>query len=142
MRGFLVQDGDLVLGQLGYAEISGATKVGQDLSFAIQEPYGCDRFHAGWGSLLSSMIGTAQTGSSLQQVQNEINRVVGNYINVQTSIIQATALANQVPTYTNDDVVSSIENIAVSQNTTTIAATLNVLCVSGSNVLLTPTVNS
>ena len=57
MKSFALQNGDLVLGQGGLLTVTGPSKVRQDLSIAMREPVGCDRFHPNWGSVLPNYIG-------------------------------------------------------------------------------------
>ena len=141
MRGFQIVDGDMIVGQQGYAEVVGQAKVLQDMVFAAREPYGCDPYHPGWGTLLANYIGTpAQSGIPL--AQNEVIRLVNNYMTVQQAI-QAQAVANnQRSPYTNDDFVTGIGTLNVQTSTQSVTIAVSLSVASGSQIAVTQSVSS
>jgi hypothetical protein len=142
MRGFQLVNGDIVIGSQGYAEVSGTSKVTQDVSIATMEPYGCDRFHPLWGSLFYNFIGTASTDASVQLIQNEATRIIQNYITTQNNILLSTQIQGQPSTFTNDDVVASITSINVAQTQMTFTVAINLQTASAQSVNLLTTVGS
>lgn len=134
MKGLAVVNGDIYIGANGYQMVRGAQKVAQDLTFALLEPYGSNRFHPMWGSLLSSMTGMPLTQSSTQEVQSEITRVVNNYITVQSALAQKSQLVAQPSNFTNNEIIQSVQSIDVTQNQTAITAQVSVVTADGTNV--------
>jgi phage baseplate assembly protein W len=138
--GLLVQNGDIVIGQKGFVEITGVAKIAQDVSFATVEPYGCDRFHPYWGSLLDSYIGNPTTANTNTIVQAEVSRVISNYITVQQSLLAQTQNSNQSANFTNDDLIATIQNIVVTSSFGSIMVAVSILAVSGASITLTSVV--
>lgn len=125
MKGLLLSNGDIVVGQQGLVTVSGQEKVVQDMVVATKEPYGSNPFHPGWGSYMQSFVGQdAQTAPAL--AQTEVVRLVNNYMTVQSYIHQQAIANGGKSPYTNDDWVTGLVDMTVSQDTEslTISATL------------------
>ena len=136
MRALKLVGKDLQLGQNGYAEVQGVPKVRQDLVCAILTPYGSDRFHPQWGSVLNDRIGLPNTSLATQVIANEVKRVIGNLITAQTSTLRRYQANGLKSPYTNDDMIASVQNIQVlsAYNATSVSAT--VTTASSSSILL------
>lgn len=136
MRGLLVQDGDLVVGQGGFALTEGPAKVRQDLSLAAAEPYGADRFHPGWGSLLDSYVGTGDPDEGVALIKSEIARVVQNYIAVQNFNLRQDQRFGRANRYAANELVDSIVSIDVKQTYDRFFVRIRVSTFGGSQITL------
>lgn len=114
MRALQLINGDIALGPRGYAEVTGLAKVQQDLAMAILTPFGSDRFHAQWGSVLDSMIGSPQGPLTTQTVQNEVQRVVSNYMLLQQAQLAMAQANGYVSPYSNEEIVTGVVSITSS----------------------------
>lgn len=111
MQTLMIRDGDLVLGPAGFATVSGTAKVFQDLSHAVREPYGSDRFHPRWGSVLPEMIGRRFTGEMRLLIASEITRLVQNYMLTHQEVMQRDAGAGRKQRYRTGEIVSEVKDI-------------------------------
>lgn len=141
MKSWRISNGDLVLGPHGFAEVTGPDRVLQDLRLAVLEPFGSDRFHTKWGSLLQQMIGHPITPMTGQVIQSEMVRLVQNYITIQKDI-QATAIKNgNRLLFGTNDLVASIENINIVQRQTQMIISVTLRMVSNQTVSISNTVS-
>lgn len=115
MKQLLIQNGDLVVGAGGYVTVEGERKLRQDLSHALREPVGTDRFAPRWGSTLPGMIGTYQTSETAAQVKAEVSRVIQNYVNLTAALVQQDRLAGTRSRLRSDEVISRIVGINVTR---------------------------
>lgn len=113
MRALQVQNGDLVLGTRGYAEVTGRDKIVQDLTIAVMTPYGSDRFHPTWGCALESKIGTPQTAMTSQLISSEITRVISILMSQQQAQLKTAQANGYVSPYGNADLISGINTLTV-----------------------------
>lgn len=111
MKTLALQSGDLVVGPNGHKTITGSAKIRQDLALALGEPYGNDRFHPDWGSVLPNYIGRPIGPDTEMLVRSEAARVVQVYIDVQTAEIVNDTLAARRSRFTTADVVARLDNI-------------------------------
>lgn len=77
----LTEDGDLDFSNRHGRVITGRDKLIQQLEIWLRENLNVDRFHPGYGSRLSSMIGSEHTQEVLDGIIDEVRRVVMSYIN-------------------------------------------------------------
>jgi hypothetical protein len=139
MRGLALVNGDIVVGQSGYVEVTGQAKVLQDMTISTQEPYGSDPYHPGWGSYLNNYVGGDPT-STPPLAQSEVVRLVQNYMTVQTyNQAQALAAGNSSP-YTNDDFVTGLASLTVSQDNSSLTVNASLMTASGQTVGVVSTV--
>jgi phage baseplate assembly protein W len=115
MRQFAIQDGDLVLSRGGFALVSGQAKVKQDLGCALREPIGTDRFHPGYGSLLSGFIGQAITRETSAMIEAEVYRVVKNYMLTRMAVIQDDFTNGRKPLYEAAEIIQNIDEVRLRQ---------------------------
>lgn len=136
MKTWAIQDGDLELRAGQYVFAQGPQKLKQDLSVALQEEFGLDRFHPRWGSLLPSYIGTPITPSTPATLQGEVTRVVNNYMTLQRAQIARSVNQGQKPPFGDGEVLRSLTsvNITIDADKATIAISL--LALSGEAVAL------
>lgn len=130
MQTLALVHGDLVIGSDGgYLLYSGADRIRQDLTLGLSEEYGTDRFHPGYGSIVSSYIGQLLTPQLQQLVQAEVNRVIQNYLIIQQNEVIRGTLYDVAGTYNTSDVVRSIDSITVRavQDAIYVAVTLTTL---------------
>lgn len=111
MKTLMLQGGDLVVGAQGHRTITGSAKIRQDLALALAEPYGNDRFHPTWGSVLPHYVGTPITADTELLVRSEAQRVVQVYIDIQRNEIVNDALATRRSRFTTADVVARLDDI-------------------------------
>jgi hypothetical protein len=142
MKGLAVVDGDLVLAGNSYLTLSGPAKITQDLTFAIKEAYGSDPFHPHWGSILDRFIGQPITATLQQQITDEVQRIVTNYIAVQTDMVNSAVSAGLVSQLDTSDVVQSVQNVDVQVTADKIAVTATLQAMSGASITVTRTVTA
>lgn len=140
MKALALQNGDLVVGQGGFATVNGVTKVRQDLGIAMREPLRSDRFHPGWGSALPSYIGMPISQQIGSMVEAEVYRLVRNYMTVKGNEIQQDYLRGSSPHFTMDEVVSNITDVKVSWSMDRIYVQVSLQTAGGSQVTLVNTV--
>jgi phage baseplate assembly protein W len=129
-----LRDGDLVIGPSGHALVTGRAKLRQDLSLAVREPYGCDRFHPRWGSMLDSYVGGVIDEFSAAEVKSEVMRVVGNYMALQQDQVSAVNAAGRKPTFGFGEVVAGIDGVEVRQTFDRLYVRVRVRTLSGDTV--------
>lgn len=106
--------GDLVIGSDGnYLLYTGADRIRQDLTLALTEEYGTDRFHPGFGSIVQEYLGRPITPDLQLLVQAEVNRVIQNYLIIQQNEVIRGTLYDVAGTYNTADVVRSVDSITV-----------------------------
>lgn len=114
MKTLALQSGDLVVsGRDGHKTITGTAKVRQDLALALGEPYGDDRFHPQWGTVLSSYVGTPISAETELLIRSEVARGVQSYIAVQRNEIINDSLQGNRSRYSTADVVAEVTSIDV-----------------------------
>lgn len=127
MKTFALKSGDLALAGSGYAMVTGAARIQQQLSLCLREPYGSDRFHPGWGSVLPEWIGRVIDGAGLQtEVRAELIRVVKNFIASQEASIAQRSVNGLRPVLAPGEILVDISSIQVvqSQDSIIVKATL------------------
>ncbi len=113
MKQLSIQDGDLVLGQGGFAVVTGQAKVRQDLGCALREPVGTDRFHPGYGSMLPNYIGRPIDSATASIIKSEVYRVVKNYMVSRMAEIQDDHINGRKPLYNSDELIQNIDEVRI-----------------------------
>lgn len=132
-------DGDLSIVGGSYALCDGAVKTEQDVTCALIEPLGNDRFHPGWGSTLYRFIGLPMTPTTLFQVQQEAARVLNNYMAVQYDLVQTDTL-NQTPSrFTTSELIGQVTSVVAAGTLDTITLTITIQTVDEQDLVLTAT---
>lgn len=126
----------------GYALVTGSDKLKQDLSLALEEPIGTDRFHRMWGSVLDSLIGQPNGPALVAMVQTEVERVLSNYLTVQQALLSRDALAGRTPRYGSGEVIQSVDSVQVSTSFDTISVLITLTTLSDQQVALTYTLEA
>lgn len=116
MKTFALRDGDLVLSGDRYSMVEGAARLQQQLSLALTEPFGGDRFHPKWGSVLHSWIGSPTDASTPDIIQAEVMRVMRNHITAQNQMLTQRSSLNRKPTLSLDELISGINEVRVEQS--------------------------
>ena len=140
MKTFQLRNGDFVVGAGGFVEISGVQKVYLDLSVLVREPYGEDRFHPEWGGILDEFLGGVITDDVTGEVRNEINRLIQNYIVMQSNQISADIAMSRKPRFTPEEVVTGVEGIETQQRQDRINVRVSITTASGDSVDIIRTV--
>lgn len=114
MQSLALVNGDLVIGGAGgYATLSGVERIRQDLTLALWEEYGTDRFHPRYGSIIKQYLGSPITPELQQLVKAEVNRVIQNYIAIQQAEVIRGTQYDVTGRYDTSDVVRSLDQIDV-----------------------------
>ncbi len=115
MKTFALRGGDLVLAGDRFAMVEGMARVQQQIGLCLREPYGSDRFHTGWGSVLPTWIGRVIDANVSAEVKAEILRVVKNFIRSQDDAVRSRAVAGLRPVVTAEEMVTDVSDIRVQQ---------------------------
>lgn len=139
MKTLLLSQGDLVIGPGGHATISGSGKVRQDLSLALGEELGHDRFHREWGSVVPRFVGAPINEETQMAVYSEVSRVLAQYISAQRAAQVRDGLQDQVSRYTTSDIVREVISITAKVGFDTIFISTVLAVASGETVTLNRT---
>lgn len=105
-------NGDLAIGTNGaYLLYSGVSRIKQDLTLALTEEYGTDRFHPTYGSIVQSYLGQILSAELMQLVRAEVNRVLQNYLIIQQNEVLRDTLIDVANRYDTSDVVQSVDSV-------------------------------
>lgn len=140
MKTFLLRNGDLTLGPSGFALVTGPSKVKQDLGVAVSEPFGCDRFHTQWGTVLPTVIGGVINEEATLLVRSEITRVVSNYIAVQTDQVVSDYSRGRRARVSANEVVTGIKDIIIRADFDRLYVKILITTAAEDEVMLTTTV--
>ena len=111
----MVRNGDLVVGPRGHATVEGEAKVVQDLGLAMREPYGVDRFHPQWGSMLPRYVGEPVNTETAALIKAEATRIVKNMAAEQTAQIAADAAKGARSRFSTSEIIAGVAGIDVRQ---------------------------
>lgn len=142
MKTLALQGGDLVVGPQGHKTITGSAKIRQDLALALGEPYGNDRFHPTWGSVLPNYVGRPIGADTEMLVRSECARVVQLYIDTQRAEIVNDTLAARRSRFTTADVVARLDDIDTQIAYDTIRVKLALTTQSGESLNVARTVDT
>lgn len=117
-------NGDLMLAQGGYLTYSGPQRIKQDLTLALNEEYGADRFHPRWGTVVMQYIGQVLGPHVQDQVKAEVTRVIKNYIAIQNAEVLRDTQVDVANRFTTGDVVRSIVSLDANASIDTISIAL------------------
>lgn len=134
MKDVLIENGDLVPGRRGVEEVRGIDRMRQQLTHALLEPFGVDRFHPRWGSILSSMIGQQSTPELRAQVEVEVSRVIKNYLYVQRYVSERLARTYGRTFLSADEVVGGIKFVGITPVNDRVYVILDLVSGTGKNV--------
>lgn len=138
MQTLALVHGDLSIDSAGnYATFSGANRIRQDLTLAMTETYGANKFHPGWGSTLENFVGNPITQTLQQFVKAEVNRVVTNYIVLQQAQVLRNTTYDIAGVFDTSDVVRSVDNITVSSALDTIYVSATLTTVARQTITIT-----
>jgi phage baseplate assembly protein W len=130
--------GDLSIDSSGqYATFSGADRIRQDMTLALTEIYGANKFHPKWGSILENYIGNPLTTNLQQLVQAEVNRVVQNYIVLQQAQVLRNTTYDISGVFDTSDVVQAVGPISVSNAMDTIYVSATLTTVARQTITIT-----
>jgi phage baseplate assembly protein W len=112
MQTLALVQGDLAIDGTGdYLTFSGVDRIRQDLTIALTDEYGSDRFHPAWGSTVKEYIGQPISDIIDQAVRAEVIRVVNNYITLQQQEVIRDSQVDIAGRFDTSDVVRSIDNV-------------------------------
>ncbi len=134
MKTFLVRNGDFVLSGRSFDEVSGGTKVMQDITSALREPVGSDRFHLLWGSTLPLFVGEPASQGVAVLVKSEVERVISNYMLIQQTLLRQDQLANRRLRFSAGEVISQIESVSIEQDADRMTVRVTLLMLNGTRL--------
>lgn len=140
MKTMALRGGDLVVEAGGYRMVTGHSKIVQDLRGALLEPVGTDRFHPAFGSLANRFIGEIMDGSTQFRVQQEVSRVLSNYIAIQRDRIARDVVQGTKSRFTAAEIVAQVRSIDVAQNMDALSVRINLVAGDSTAVTLSTTV--
>jgi hypothetical protein len=82
----------------------------------VREPLGQDRFHPRWGTILEEFVGRAIGKETSTYIRSEIQRLVQNYIVVQTTQIERDQRAGRKSRYRPSEILTGASNIQIQQS--------------------------
>lgn len=130
MKTLALINGDLAIGTNGaYLLYSGVPRIKQDLTLALTEEYGTDRFHPTYGSIVQSYLGQILSAELMQLVRAEVNRVLQNYLVIQQNEVLRDTLVDVTNRFDTSDVVQAVNNVSARAvlDTIYLSATLTTL---------------
>lgn len=142
MKSLQIKSGDLAIGPGGVQLVEGQARVVQDLSIASIEPFGCDRFHPGWGSVFANYIGLPSTAELEMLVRSEAVRIASNYMVEQARTLDEDAAAGRQPRLSSDEILNAITKVEVEQALDRLNVRVSLRTLSGNTVSLQSTVRS
>lgn len=136
MQTFRLKGGDLVLGSDGFEMVTGQEKLRQDLSTALREPIGVDRFHPRWGSMLDRYVGMSMQRDLSNVVKAEVVRILQNHVVVQNEAISDDVSAGRRSRFSTGEVIAAIESITVSEQFDRLGVQVTLRTMSGARLSL------
>lgn len=140
MKQFAVRNGDFALGEGGFATVEGVAKVRQDLDMAAGEPFGIDRFHPRWGSLLHNYIGMNDPDEAAALIRSEVYRLVQNYISLQAYQVAQDAKLGRKTRFGAGELVDRVTSVTVQPQLDRFFVRVSVRTFSGAEIVLADTV--
>lgn len=141
MKTIQVTGGDIaVRGDGDVVKLTGAERIKQELTLWILEPIGTDVMYPGFGSTIHTYIGQPITEETLAEVRAEVSRIVDNYIAYQTQFMdgyQSRSMQVFLDSWTNADVIRSVDLIDVSAVADTCTISVQLTTVGGESVAIT-----
>lgn len=138
MQTLALVHGDLFIDSTGqYATYTGAARIRQDLTLALTEQYGANKFHPKWGSIVGNYIGNPLTVDIQQLVQAEVNRVVQNYIVLQQAQVLRNTTYDIAGVFDTSDVVQAVGPITVSNQFDTIFVSATLTTIARETITIT-----
>lgn len=144
MKSARLRNGDFVLSSSGEITMAtGSERLIQELTCWLLESMGTDPVNSKFGSLLAGMIGTAILSGAVSDIKTEITRVINNYIAYQNSIMSGYTFDSTtfLKLYTPDEILSSVENVAVVARQDAIVVTITIRTLSGNPVSISQTLS-
>lgn len=129
--------GDLMIGtDGGYLTLTGADRIRQDLALALNDYFGSDRFHPGWGSIVTDYLGSVNDAQAQALVKAEVNRVLQNYLIIQQQGVVQQSMTGVTGSYSTADVVRSVDDITVQALMDAIFITVRLSTTAGQTITL------
>ena len=147
-KSFALVNGDLAVDGRSYSEVSGQTKLAQDLKLWILERVGTDPATPTYGSTLDggtingveipSMIGAVSTKANTLTIQSITQNIIAQYQQMQLAKIQIEMQQyGGQTTLSNDEIIYSINNVKAVQADDTIVVQADITTLAGANMLIT-----
>lgn len=100
--------GDLDMSTGLFQNVTGVEKLTQDLGLWLREPYGTDRFHPLYGSVLDQYIGSNINSLTEHEVKTEVIRVLNAF-----QQIQLVSMRKNPSKYDLDELLDSVEDVKI-----------------------------
>ena len=112
MHTLALQDRDLAITPgKGFTLYTGTKRLQQDLTLALGEEYGNDRFHPNWGCVLVRFIGLPINDTLRHEVEAEVSRVVNNYLIAQQEFVRQDLIKQVQSRFTTADLMAEVVSI-------------------------------
>ena len=96
--------------------VEGIARAQQQISLALREEYGADRFHPEWGSTLPTMIGSVIDSATSAEIRAEVTRVVRRFILSQNELIKQRASAGRRSVVKPEEMIAEITSVRAETN--------------------------
>jgi len=100
--------GDLDIASGVMKLVRGIDKLTQDLSCFLREPYGTDRFHVLYGSILDQYVGSIVNNLAEHEIRAEAIRVLSAYQQIQLAAMKANPSKFDL-----DELLDTVESVNV-----------------------------
>jgi phage baseplate assembly protein W len=141
LKTLALANGDLIVGPGGYATVTTAAKIRQDLALGLGEPLGNDRFHTEWGSVLPTYIGQPMNDETESLVKAEVARIVEQQMAIQQRDISRDARDGVSSRYATADVIAGIQSLSAVVRYDSIQVTVGLVTQAGIRINIKKTVN-
>jgi phage baseplate assembly protein W len=111
MKQLGLRNGDLIATRHGHETVTGSERIRLDLTVALGQEFGTDRFHLKFGSYLNRFLGNPVGPELAFAVEAEVVRVVNNYISIQQAAISNDQLYGRRSRMSTADVVTAIASV-------------------------------
>jgi phage baseplate assembly protein W len=142
MKTITVSNGDIQLNNGKIQFSTGNNKLVQDITLWLQEPIGTGFTTPNFGSLLTSLVGTAQTMSSVSTITNEITRVLQLYQGQQVINLQAAQNTAQLSYWNKSEIIQNILSVNATVQNTSILALVTLTTLNNATTTLNISINS
>lgn len=141
MKTLALANGDLIVAPGGYATVTTAAKIRQDMALALGEPLRNDRFHTEWGSVLPTYIGQPMNDETESLVKAEVARIIEQQMAIQQRDIAGDSRSGAVSRYATADVIAGVQSLTALVRYDHIQITVGLVTQAGVRINIKKTVN-
>jgi len=134
MKTITVSKGDIVLSNGKIQFSTGNNKLVEDLTRWLQEPLGTGFTTPAFGSILHTLVGSAQDNNSVGRTQSEILRVLQLYQGQQVLALQSAQNSAQLANWSRNEIIQEVTSVNVQIYNDTIYALVQLKTLNGNVV--------